>query len=55
MALSTPEAKYVSTCSTICERGSSEAPICDPDRYLLKEGVMSSPIADETGCLSIKS
>ena len=34
---------------------SSEAPVCDPDQDLSKEGVMSSSIADETGFLSIKS
>ena len=34
---------------------SSEAPVCDPDRDLSKEGVMSSSIVGETGCLSIKS
>ena len=34
------------------ERG-SEAPVCDPDQDLSKEGVMSSNIVGETGCLSI--
>ena len=51
MALSIAEEKYVATFSTIWERGA----VCDPYRYLSKEGVMSSSIASETGCLSIKS
>ena len=37
--LSTVEAKYVSTCY-LGER-ISEAPVCDPDRDLLKEGVLA--------------
>ena len=32
---------------------SSEAPVCDPNRDLSKEGVMSSSITGETSCLSI--
>ena len=52
MALSTVEAKYVST-SYLGER-ISEAPVCDPDRDLSKEGVTSSSITGEAGCMSIK-
>ena len=40
MALSTVEEKYVSTCNLVGER-SSEAPFCDLDRDLLKEGVLA--------------
>ena len=32
---------------------SNEAPLCDPDQDLKKEGVMSSRITSEIGCLSI--
>ena len=39
MALSTAEAKDVATCY-LGER-SSEAPLCDPDQDLSKEGVLS--------------
>ena len=39
MALSTAEAKDVATCY-LGER-SNEAPICDPDQELLKEGVLA--------------
>ena len=39
MVLSTAEEKYVSTCH-LGER-SSEAPVCDPDRDISKEGVLA--------------
>ena len=39
MVLSTTEAKDVAT-YYLGER-STEAPLCDPDRYLLKEGVLA--------------
>ena len=39
MALSTAEANYVATCD-LGER-SSEAPVCDADQDLSKEGVLA--------------
>ena len=41
-------------CIFYAER-SSEASVCDRDRDLSKEGVVSYSIASETCCLSVKS
>ena len=42
MVLSTAKEKYVANCY-LGER-SSEAPVCDPDRDLLKDGVLAYPM-----------
>ena len=43
------------TCILYDAERSSEAPVCDPERDLSNEGVMSFSIAGKIGCLSIKS
>ena len=42
MVLSTAKEKYVATCYLGVR--SNEAPICDPDRDLSKEGVLAYPM-----------